>query len=368
MLPTRCMGSSHDVANNFSVLCIGVASVAKNTSNTISAGIRPIYQDGFLIIECRMESVGVLSNRVLSGSLQRSKPEILMTESTENNRQRMGCMEIWGGNRAIAKSFEAPGLDIHVHSQPFQDNEVGGDIYYLTSCASGRISRFLLADVSGHGSAASGLARSLRDLMRQNVNRISQDQFVSGMNREFGTLAEDSGFATAVVATFFEPTQTLDISVAGHPHPFYYRADRKQWFHLDPASSDSNFENMPLGVVEASIYPRRKVNTKSGDMFLLYTDAFIESAINNQSDAPLGMDGVVELLNESPGLAPSEVIPYMRNRIGAMAPGNLVEDDASLILGHFTKTKVRLKDNLLAPIRLLGGVGDRTKLEKLSSE
>ena len=60
-------------------------------------------------------------------------------------------MEIWGGNRAIETSFEAPGLDIYVHSQPFQNSEAGGDIYYLTSCASGRLSRFLLADVSGHG-------------------------------------------------------------------------------------------------------------------------------------------------------------------------------------------------------------------------
>lgn len=280
----------------------------------------------------------------------------------------MGCMEIWGGNRAIAKSFEAPGLDIFVHSQPFQDNEVGGDIYYLTSCASGRISRFLLADVSGHGNAAAGLARSLRDLLRQNVNRISQDRFVSGMNQQFGTLAENEGFATAVVATFFEPTRTLEISVAGHPHPLYYCANRKVWCNLDPASSESSFENMPLGVVDASIYPTRKITTSQGDMFLLYTDAFIESVIDNESDKPLGMEGVMRLLNERQDLAPAEVIPYLRARIAALASGNLVEDDASLILGYCTETKVRMRDNLLAPIRLLKSVGDRTKLRTTSTE
>ena len=126
-----------------------------------------------------------------------------MNELMTVDHQRMGCMEIWGGNRAIEKSFEAPGLDIYVHSQPFQNAERGGDIYYLTSCASGRVSRFLLADVSGHGDAAAGLAKSLRDLLRQNVNRISQDQFVAGMNREFRGIGGRRRFSqTAVVATF----------------------------------------------------------------------------------------------------------------------------------------------------------------------
>ena len=35
-------------------------------------------------------------------------------------------MEIWGGNRAIDKCFEAPGLDIYVHSAPYKDSQAGG--------------------------------------------------------------------------------------------------------------------------------------------------------------------------------------------------------------------------------------------------
>ena len=271
----------------------------------------------------------------------------------------MACMEIWGGNRAIEKSFEAAGLDIYVHSQPFQNDDAGGDIYYLTSCASGRVSRFLLADVSGHGNAAAGMAKTLRDLLRQNVNKISQEKFVAGMNEEFGNLGDDSGFVTAVVATFFEPTQTLDISVAGHPCPVYYRSATDKWFYLDPVSNDADFENMPFGIVSETTYPRRKVKTDPGDMFLLYTDAFIESAKNDKDGSLLGLEGMVRILNESK-MAPAEVIPFLREKIGSMAAGNLIDDDASLILGHFTETKVRMRDNLLAPIRLLGDVCDQT--------
>lgn len=271
-------------------------------------------------------------------------------------------MEIWGGNRAIEKSFEAPGLDIYVHSQPFQDCDAGGDIYYLTSCASGRISRFLLADVSGHGTAAAGMAGTLRDLMRQNVNRFSQKKFVEEMNREFGKLSHEGGFATSVVATFLEPMQSLDISVAGHPYPIYYHSDHDEWLHLEPKTTSANFENMPLGILCETTYPGRKVETKPGDMFLLYSDAFMESTWSSDSHSMLNVSGILKLLNENKGVSAGEVIPFLRDRIGSMATGNLINDDASLVVGHFTDTKVRMRDNLMAPIRLFGDVSDRTEI------
>ncbi len=45
-----------------------------------------------------------------------------------------------------------------------------------------------------------------------------------------------------------------------------------------------------------------------------------------------------------------------------MSAGNLLDDDATLILGHFSTKKVRMRDNLMAPFRLLGSVSDNTQL------
>ncbi len=284
-----------------------------------------------------------------------------MAEPVNLEPERMTCMEIWGGNRAIDKHFKAPGLDIYVQSAPYKDSQNGGgDIYYLTSCASGRISRFLLADVSGHGESVSAIAVSLRDLLRRNVNKISQQKFVTEMNVEFGESGEASGFATAVVATFFEPRKSLDISVAGHPNPIYYRASKRKWVHLDAAELDEGLENLPLGIHDGSNYPDRKITTAEEDMFLLYSDAFIEAV--NANDEMLGIKGLLEVLNGVERLLPADVIPFLRTKIGAMANGNLTDDDATLILGHFTSTKVRMRDNIMAPFRLLGEVCDNTQL------
>src|SRR6185369_3039638 len=98
--------------------------------------------------------------------------------------EQMNCLEVWGGNRGVEKHFHMPGLDVWLHSCPVDNAANGGDVYYLSSCASGRISRLLVADVSGHGSPVSKLALRLRDLMRRHINRISQASFVEGMNEE----------------------------------------------------------------------------------------------------------------------------------------------------------------------------------------
>ena len=103
------------------------------------------------------------------------------------NPERMQCMEVWGGNEAVERSVQTAGLDIWVYNRPYGQAAGGGDVYYLSSCASGRITRILLADVSGHGEVVSQTAVGLRDLMRRNVNFVKQTRFVRAMNRQFVT-------------------------------------------------------------------------------------------------------------------------------------------------------------------------------------
>ena len=270
-------------------------------------------------------------------------------------------MEIWGGNCAIDQNFRAPGIDISVYSCPYGESASGGgDIYYLTSCASGRISRFLLADVSGHGESVSDVAVQFRDLLRENVNTIKQERFVMEMNRKFGAKVGNDNFATALVATYFEPNRSLAISVAGHPYPIYFRHENQKWVHLDPAANDVGLQNLPLGIIDSSHYPGRTIETEKDDMFLLYTDAFIESV--DENGQMLGIGGLIDLLNCQSGLTPQQTMPYLRESLLSLNENNLKEDDATLILGSFTSTRVRMRDNVMAPFRLARKTRDRTRI------
>src|SRR6202163_2792139 len=121
--------------------------------------------------------------------------------------QHMQCMEVWGGSQLTERGVEFGGLDAWVYSKPFGNAQHGGDVYYASSCATGRISRLLLADVSGHGTLVAATAADLRTLMRRFVNRLDQSEFVRLLNQQFIALSQDGSYATAVVTTFFAPSR-----------------------------------------------------------------------------------------------------------------------------------------------------------------
>ncbi|MEM9412599.1 MAG: SpoIIE family protein phosphatase, partial [Planctomycetota bacterium] len=114
------------------------------------------------------------------------------------------------------------------------------------------------------------------------------------------------------------------------------------------------------GVIDSSQYPGRTIETNKDDIFLLYTDAFIESV--DQKGNMLGIAGLLRLLNEQQNLAPQEVIPYLSSRLTELDKNNLKDDDATIILGAFTSTRVRLRDNIFAPIRLTRSARDQTRI------
>ena len=149
--------------------------------------------------------------------------------ASNKSSQQMTCMEVWGGSQLTTRGVEMGGLDAWVYSKPFGDAERGGDVYYASSCATGRITRLLLADVAGHGTSVASTAANLRTLMRRFVNRLDQTEFVRLLNQQFTTLSESGTFATAVVSTFFAPTQRLIICNAGHPRPLLYQTAKQEW-------------------------------------------------------------------------------------------------------------------------------------------
>src|SRR6195256_2902312 len=147
---------------------------------------------------------------------------------SDSSTQHMQCMEVWGGSQLTTRGVAFGGLDAWVYSKPYGNARHGGDVYYASSCATGRISRLLLADVSGHGTPVAATAADLRTLIRRFLNRLDQSEFVRLLNQQFIALSQSATFATAVVTTFFAPSRRLTVCNAGHPRPFLYRAAERQ--------------------------------------------------------------------------------------------------------------------------------------------
>jgi serine phosphatase RsbU (regulator of sigma subunit) len=275
--------------------------------------------------------------------------------------EQMQCMEVWGGNRGVEQHIQMPGLEVWLYSAPHDSAASGGDVYYLSSCASGRISRMLLADVSGHGLRVSKCALQLRDLMRRHINSISQAKFVEGMNEEFTSFNQSGNFATAIVGTFFAPTGALQLCAAGHPQPLLYREATKQWELLDPSlaatAPDLSLSDLPLGVVGGVAYSQVRVPLDPGDMMLGYTDGLIEARV--EDDHLLGIEGLIELVRTLDATNPQGFVGELLSRVRRRATSPF-DDDLTVLLARADGSRVSIKNNLLAPLRLLRNVRDAT--------
>jgi len=244
----------------------------------------------------------------------------------------MQCMEVWGGSQLTAAGVEFGGLDAWVYSKPYGQARSGGDVYYASSCATGRISRLLLADVSGHGNAVAATAADLRTLMRRFVNRLDQTEFVRLLNQQFMALSQEGTFATAVVTTFFAPSRRLTVCNAGHPRPLMYRAAERKWNFLGHhgAATHSTPSNIPLGIMDVSEYEQFDVELDSGDCVVSYTDALIESS--DADGEMLGEAGLLRIMRLLGDVEPHKLIDTLLKEIAERYPENLSDDDVTVLV------------------------------------
>jgi serine phosphatase RsbU (regulator of sigma subunit) len=270
--------------------------------------------------------------------------------------QVMTCMEVWGGNQPVDAGVTMSGLDAWVYSKPFGQSPSGGDVYYVSSCATGRITRLLVADVSGHGAVVSELALVLRTLMRKYVNHIEQMRFVKSMNERFTEMSSAGIFATAVVTTFFAPTRQLSLCNAGHPPPLWYRSATRQWCFLNEGGESSCAANIPLGILDLTDYQQFDVTLRVGDLVLCYTDSLIES--RDRDGEMLGADGLLKLVQGLADPNAEGLTPRLLEEIAKRCEGNLCGDDVTVLLfrSNGLGQRVALKDKLLAPLRVMKGV------------
>lgn len=263
---------------------------------------------------------------------------------------QMQCMEVWGGSQFTSRGVEFGGLDAWVYSKPYGQAHAGGDVYYASSCATGRISRLLLADVAGHGQTVASTAADLRTLMRRFVNRLDQTEFVRLLNQQFSELPRTGAFATAVVTTFFEPTRRLTVCNAGHPRPLLYRTAQRQWDFLGTleVSKRAAPSNIPLGLYAGAEYEQFDIELAPGDCLLSYTDALIES--RDADGEMLGEDGLLRITRLLAEVEPHKLIETLLAEIAARYPENLSEDDVTVLLVRANGRRLRfpLREKLRA--------------------
>jgi len=272
--------------------------------------------------------------------------------------QHMQCMEVWGGSQLTSNTVELGGLEAWVYSKPYGQAQRGGDVYYASSCATGRISRLLLADVSGHGNTVAAAAADLRTLMRRFVNRLDQKEFVRLLNQQFTALSRNGIFATAVVTTFFSPSRCLSVCNAGHPRPLLYRAVDRGWSFLghQEAAETGAPANIPLGIIDLADYDQFDVELDPGDCLVSYTDALIESC--DADGEMLGENGLLRIINLLGDVEPQKLTGTLLKEITERFPENLSADDVTVLVvkANGGSPHYSFKEKMGALVRFVGSL------------
>lgn len=269
----------------------------------------------------------------------------------------MPCMEVWGGNQAVDRGVMMAGLDAWLYSRPFRGDAGGGDVHYVSSCATGRVTRMLVADVAGHGQDAAQTGDRLRGLMRRYVNHLDQTRFVVSLNSEFSALEARGRFATSIVATFFAPTNYLTVCNAGHPPPLWWRSRLRHWQTIEsPRRPDEDLANVPLGVLDDTRYAQQGIQLRVGDLVLFYTDFLTES--RDRRGQVLGTAGLLEIARDLDAARPGSLIGSLLEALRAIDPRNLAEDDVTVLLcrPNGLAPTVPWSNRIRAPFRVLRGM------------
>lgn len=287
------------------------------------------------------------------------------TKAPQNTSQEsMSCMEVWGGSCAADERLRRPGLDIWIQSPGAKATEAGGgDLHLLSSCASGRITRMLLADICGIGTLYAEIAAELRDLMKRNVNAIQQKRIVREVSRRLSQAAKKGGYASLLISTYFAPSRSFRLCNTGHPPPLIYRAKSGAWSTIKPdAPASAAFcEEKLEDVVSLDEYQQVETTLNFGDMVLCFSNSLTEC--RDTDGNIVGLSGILQRVQELNADDPDHLSERLVEQLRSEHPENEHIDQATLMLCRASDTKVGLKDNVLAPFRLLRRVGDKTRLE-----
>jgi PAS domain S-box-containing protein len=206
-------------------------------------------------------------------------------------------------------------------------NEVGGDFYDAFDRAPDEWV-VVIGDVSGKGPEAAAVTALARYTIRSAaLNDWTPAQVLERLNETL--LHEDAHQQFVTVALAYIASAGEDVHVrlvlAGHPLPFVVRAEG--------APEQVGVPGTLLGM-RSDIRLREVVTTlKPGDTLLLYTDGVIESG---PRDAPLGEDGLGELLAPLAGRSPESLVVAVEQAALAAAPGHRARDDVALLAVHAT--------------------------------
>lgn len=208
------------------------------------------------------------------------------------------------------------GFEFYGRSQP--SGEVGGDLIDVVEGEHGWVA--YIADVSGHGVAPGVVMGMVKSAARMQLSSgAGSAELLPRLNTVLYPLKKPNMFVTMGYVASSE--KGWEYSLAGHPPILHYHAASGQISELE-------CPNLPVGILEKSLFDVKSLAGEPGDVFVLITDGLLE--VEDRAGQEFGAAGVKAVLAKH-GPEPLERL-WTAIMAAALAHGKPADDQSLLLV------------------------------------
>jgi len=200
---------------------------------------------------------------------------------------------------------------------------LGGD-YYDFFQISEDVVDVVIADVSGHGAAASLLMPSLAVALRLRAHELSGPaEIIKDLDQVLQQVTNSATFVTMFYARFDQASRTLHYSNGGHNPPLLIRPGNGQAQQLE--------EGGPiLGILRNAEYKNAVVQLEQGDVLTLFTDGVTEQ--ENEAGEEFSVSRLEEVVRKKEIEPAAAMVASITEAVAVFAGQKAQADDLTVVV------------------------------------
>jgi sigma-B regulation protein RsbU (phosphoserine phosphatase) len=223
--------------------------------------------------------------------------------------------------RVLPKPIVCSSLELAAAMQPAQ--LLGGD-YYDFYKISEEVVDVVIADVSGHGAAASLLMPSLAVALRLRARELDGPAaIIKDLDGVFRQITNAATFVTMFYARFDQSKKTLQYANGGHNPPLLVRPKTGESLLLDAGGPI-------LGILPQAQFSNTLVMLDQGDILTLFTDGVTEQ--ENEAGDEFSVSRLEEVVRSKETEPASTLVAQISEAVSAFAGEKPQADDLTVVV------------------------------------
>jgi sigma-B regulation protein RsbU (phosphoserine phosphatase) len=200
---------------------------------------------------------------------------------------------------------------------------LGGD-YYDFFQISENIVDVVIADVSGHGAAASLLMPSLAVALRLRARELSGPAAIlKDLDQVFQQITSSATFVTMFYARFDQANKTLEYANGGHNPPLLLRSKDGQYMQLEASGPI-------MGILKDAQFTNTMVTLDPFDILTLFTDGVTEQ--ENEAGDEFSITRLEEVVRSKQTMPAAALVTDITEAVSAFARTKAQADDLTVVV------------------------------------